>query len=207
MNYANHYNKLITHAISRTDVLKYTEKHHAIPKSLGGENTGENIVPLTPKEHFIAHLLLAKIYGGKMWYAAFMMSNMKKYTSKKYAHIRINHAKLMKEFNHIHHPKLPKEIRTYKCTSCGCDIERYEFIHKSPKKYYWCSIKCRSLYAVKNRASRSGVSIKGHPAWNRGKSNPIAAENGKRGASKLSKTATGRRKLVKPDGTWTWYYS
>jgi hypothetical protein len=38
------------------------EKHHIIPKSIGGSNKKENLVRLTPKEHFICHRLLCKIY-------------------------------------------------------------------------------------------------------------------------------------------------
>jgi hypothetical protein len=37
------------------------EKHHIIPKSEGGDDTYDNLVYLTPKEHFIAHKLLYKI--------------------------------------------------------------------------------------------------------------------------------------------------
>ena len=43
----------------------YTEKHHIIPKSLGGSNKKENIAILTAKEHFMAHLLLTKCLDGK----------------------------------------------------------------------------------------------------------------------------------------------
>lgn len=39
----------------------YTEKHHIIPKSLGGKNNNSNLVKLTAKEHFICHLLLTKM--------------------------------------------------------------------------------------------------------------------------------------------------
>lgn len=45
-----------------------------MPRSLGGGNEPENIVRLTPREHFIAHLLLAKIHGGSMWAALAYMS-------------------------------------------------------------------------------------------------------------------------------------
>lgn len=41
----------------------YTEKHHIIPKSLGGSNEPSNLVILTAREHFIAHLLLSKMYS------------------------------------------------------------------------------------------------------------------------------------------------
>lgn len=40
------------------------EEHHIIPRSLGGTNIVENKVCLTPREHYIVHKLLAKIYTG-----------------------------------------------------------------------------------------------------------------------------------------------
>ena len=56
----------------------YYESHHILPKSLGGDNNKENLVLLTFKEHFIAHLLLSKMYDGeikrKMCYALWRMS-------------------------------------------------------------------------------------------------------------------------------------
>lgn len=42
----------------------YTEKHHIIPKSLGGTNMSSNLVRLTAREHFICHLLLVKMLEG-----------------------------------------------------------------------------------------------------------------------------------------------
>jgi uncharacterized protein YlaI len=44
---------------------EYFELHHIIPKSLGGSNKKSNLVLLTAKEHFIAHLLLFKMHTGK----------------------------------------------------------------------------------------------------------------------------------------------
>lgn len=70
MNYEKIYNYIISRAISenrkkykKTDV-KYTcyEKHHIIPKCLGGSNDVNNLVLLTPREHLLAHLCLVKIY-------------------------------------------------------------------------------------------------------------------------------------------------
>lgn len=40
----------------------YYERHHILPKSLGGQDTKENLVLLTAKEHYICHMLLIKIY-------------------------------------------------------------------------------------------------------------------------------------------------
>jgi hypothetical protein len=43
----------------------YAERHHIIPRCLGGTDDADNIVRLLTKEHFIAHLLLARIHSGK----------------------------------------------------------------------------------------------------------------------------------------------
>jgi hypothetical protein len=48
---------------------EYYERHHIIPSSFGGSDEDENLIYLTYEEHYFAHLLLAKIHGGKMWYA------------------------------------------------------------------------------------------------------------------------------------------
>lgn len=54
----------------------YTERHHIVPRCLGGTNDPTNIVRLTPEEHYIAHQLLVKIYPGnnKLVYAATFMT-------------------------------------------------------------------------------------------------------------------------------------
>lgn len=41
----------------------YTEKHHTIPKCLGGNNEKSNLTVLTDREHFLVHYILAeKLY-------------------------------------------------------------------------------------------------------------------------------------------------
>jgi len=59
MNYERIYNQL-TEKRKVHKLTGYTETHHIQPKSLGGSNSKDNLVELTAKEHFIAHLLLAK---------------------------------------------------------------------------------------------------------------------------------------------------
>ena len=58
---------------------EYFEKHHIIPKSLGGLNNSSNIVKLTAREHFVCHLLLTKMLSGqskqKMISAAWYLAN------------------------------------------------------------------------------------------------------------------------------------
>lgn len=47
------------------DPSSYTERHHIIPRSLGGSNDPSNIVVLTAREHYICHLCLTKMTTGK----------------------------------------------------------------------------------------------------------------------------------------------
>ena len=63
MNYLAHYNRLIARGQNRTlNENTYYERHHIIPRSLGGSDAAENLVALTPEEHYTAHLLLVKIH-------------------------------------------------------------------------------------------------------------------------------------------------
>lgn len=76
MNYKRIYEQLVLRAGGR-ELDAYTERHHIVPRCIGGADVAENLVNLTPEEHFIAHLLLVKIYPSepKLVYAANMMHN------------------------------------------------------------------------------------------------------------------------------------
>jgi hypothetical protein len=75
--YSKWYFSIIENAKNRT-TAGYIEKHHIIPKSMDGDNSAENLVNLTAKEHFICHLLLTKMttgnYNKKMLFAFRQMS-------------------------------------------------------------------------------------------------------------------------------------
>jgi hypothetical protein len=75
MNYHYHYTLLIEKAKQRL-LEGYVEKHHILPKCLGGTDDLSNLVALTPEEHFLAHQLLIKIYPNepKLLFAAHMMT-------------------------------------------------------------------------------------------------------------------------------------
>jgi len=81
----------------------YTERHHIIPKSLGGTNDDTNLVALTAREHYLCHLLLLRMTTGtdhtKMLRAfnAFKMSsrkNPRNLTARQYDTIRRTTAEL-----------------------------------------------------------------------------------------------------------------
>jgi hypothetical protein len=104
------YNNIIQQAQSRIlsqDI--YTEKHHVIPRSLGGNNSNTNIAILTAKEHFLCHLLLTKMTTGnaqfKMIKALTMMMGVKNIgggryiaNSKWYAYARKHNRQNINEF-------------------------------------------------------------------------------------------------------------
>lgn len=114
MNYLKIYNQIIDRAKERIleqDV--YTEKHHIIPKCIGGTNDFNNIVVLTGREHFICHRLLVKIYPNnkKLIHSFWMMSNCRKDnryipSSRAYNEAKILHSKAISE--HLIGKKLSK---------------------------------------------------------------------------------------------------
>ncbi len=73
MNYKHIYKSFIEDRINKQEFSGYSEKHHILPKSIGGADNKENLIRLTAKDHFFAHRLLAKIYKGKMIFAFSMM--------------------------------------------------------------------------------------------------------------------------------------
>jgi hypothetical protein len=75
MNYQKIYDQIIKQAKTRK-LDGYKEKHHIIPKCIGGLDTKENLVELTAREHFICHRLLCKIYPDnlKLKYALDLMN-------------------------------------------------------------------------------------------------------------------------------------
>ena len=85
--YLDRYYKLINHYKQLT-LEGYVEKHHIIPRTLGGKNDKANIVVLTAREHFVCHLLLTKMLTDgnrhKMVYALHMLSNIKNIGSGRY---------------------------------------------------------------------------------------------------------------------------
>ena len=104
--YTRWYYNIINAAKTRP-VNGYTEKHHIIPKSLGGTNAKNNIVALTAKEHFICHRLLTKMvtseFKSKMVYALWIMNagnetqKREKMTPALYERLRKEYANLVRQ--------------------------------------------------------------------------------------------------------------
>ena len=82
MDYKRIYNRLIEHRQNNILTNGYIERHHILPRSLGGTNENSNIVALTGREHYIAHLLLARFNKCQQTVYALWMMQMK--SSKNY---------------------------------------------------------------------------------------------------------------------------
>lgn len=110
MNYKKLYKQICKRGQSR-QINTYTEQHHIIPKSLGGDNSRSNLTDLTAREHFICHWLLVKFSKGddrhKMLHALRLMKaenpnqKGKRYsnanTSRVYESIKVEYAKLQSQ--------------------------------------------------------------------------------------------------------------
>lgn len=78
MNYQRHYDLLIEKAQARSSrKTSGLHIHHIVPRWQGGLDDKTNLVVLSHKEHFLAHLLLAKWQGHKKhWGVVKLMSDM-----------------------------------------------------------------------------------------------------------------------------------
>lgn len=93
----------------------FSEKHHIIPKCLGGLDDEKNLVWLTPREHWLAHKLLLKIFPNepKIQQALWMMSHTRGLikSSREYEFLRCKcqnglKTNLGKNFSETHRAKI-----------------------------------------------------------------------------------------------------
>lgn len=140
MDYKKTHDSIIDRALSRKSVDEYTEKHHIVPKSMGGGNTTSNLVRLTAREHYIVHWLLFKIHRNQeMAFAWHRMTHgkksVKRYVSHTFTYARKAHASYVsglfkgKKITEEHRRKLSvaKSGKTY------ADIGRGESILRGRK--------------------------------------------------------------------------
>lgn len=104
MNHKVIYEKLISSRsnLERSKKTGYYELHHIIPKCLNGSDEKSNLILLTPREHFLAHYLLWKIYNTRKLRDALLYFKGKNFefaNSRLYEIARISHIKDMKENN------------------------------------------------------------------------------------------------------------
>ena len=112
MTYSAIYCSLIERRISNPlSDGEYGEVHHIIPKSEGGDNSQDNLIRLSARDHYVAHLLLAKIYDDQKMYSAviYMQTGCKnrkfKFNSRLYETIRKEYSSKISGKNHWNYGK------------------------------------------------------------------------------------------------------
>ena len=123
-----------------------TEVHHIVPqcylKTKEEKNDSENLITLTLREHFIAHLILWKALGGKMALAFFMFIHPremeKSLTSREYESLKIEFNKTSRKDNlkgkKAVHNKITDEYFYVEAELLDSYLEKEEFEHKSRGK-------------------------------------------------------------------------
>lgn len=215
--YTNWYNNIILTAKSRK-LTEYKERHHIIPKSLGGKNTKHNLVELTAREHFICHWLLTKMTSGvnkqKMDYAFWMMINVAnkhqedyryKVNSTTYSKLKIKFSKLFsnqhrgKQLSDEHKRKI-SETRKRKILSGEITV------NENKEKYKIISEKLKGREVSEETRNKIGNAHKGKSISEKQREYMSKLKTGtvvnKEIKDKISKTlkaqyATGERKPIK----------
>ncbi len=151
----------------------YSEKHHIIPKSIGGSNNNDNLVRLTAREHFICHLLLPKMVSGdhkrKMKYAAWQLCNQKNKDQQRYVPssriyeiIKTERSEIMKSSKGPTHPNYGRKTGR---TNKDFTPEWKTKISESCKGRVPWNKGLQRTQEVKDAISKAN---KGRPAWNKG---------------------------------------
>lgn len=87
VDYSKLYDELIE--FRKTNIPQgYVENHHILPKSLGGSDDINNLVRLTAREHYVAHLFLHKIHKTKETAFALWMMQCKSTNQDDRPHIK-----------------------------------------------------------------------------------------------------------------------
>lgn len=101
MDYKKHYDLLIERAKAR-QLIGYVERHHIVPRCMGGSNSKSNLVKLTAEEHYVAHQLLVKMYpeNDSLAYAVYKMtitSKVMKRNNKSYGWVKRKYQSVCKK--------------------------------------------------------------------------------------------------------------
>jgi hypothetical protein len=123
MDYKRIHDAIIDRAKTRT-LTGYKERHHIVPKCMGGSNDKSNIAELTAREHFFVHKLLCEIYPKhhgilKAYFAmAMLQTNQRKFslTSREYDYLRSEFSKrnsgvLNHYYGKTHSPEIREKMR------------------------------------------------------------------------------------------------
>jgi hypothetical protein len=207
MNYQKIYNNLMYREVTRTG---YIEKHHILPRCLGGLDNKENLIELYPEEHYLAHLLLCKIYPGnqKLLYAALNMTsgsmiNNGKRNNKAYGWLRRQYAESMSGDNNPNrrNPNIQKEAAKKRVGQKRTEETRARMSAAQKGRTFTEETKKKMSEAVKNRPPISDETRKKLSESSTGRIGPWAGKTmpdkikAKMSASQQGKTMSEETKL------------
>ena len=181
MNYVNVYYSIIKNRLDNK-VKGYVERHHIVPKSEGGTDNDDNIVALTDREHYICHLLLAKIYDDYKMYSAvvFMQAAKERWPSRAFKFNSRLYEAIRKKFtvkvSENKKGRIPwnkgKKMSPEACKNMSVAQKKYRQEHpnsiSSTFSKYWVG-KNRSEVDRKNKSNAAKGKPKNYQVWNKGK--------------------------------------
>lgn len=133
----NWYSK--NYSIGKEVVFFPVETHHIVPKCMGGSNDESNLVVFSLREHYIAHLLLTKIYpnNDKIITAFQIMSSRCGKDSKSYKVVRENWYRICSETSkkYYENPENRKAMSEF-MTEKVKDFEYIKKVSEGVKKAY-----------------------------------------------------------------------
>lgn len=165
MNHIKIYKQLIMNRICNPVKSTYKERHHIVPKSEGGSDDADNVVNLTAREHYIAHLLLAKIYGDKKMHSAVIYMQTGKRKKSKFKFNSHLYESMREAFGKKHSEYFKKHYIKEKHWNYGKhwseeDKEKQRIAHKGQKawnKGIPMSKEAKKKLSINNGAKRQEV--------------------------------------------------
>ena len=176
MNYRKIYDEIVIRR-KRELACGYTEKHHIMPRCLGGTDDGDNIVVLTAREHFLCHWLLTKMYVGRdkmrlssAFNSMCRMGSGQIRSSKNFArarkHFSDNHpckddavrnkiSSSLREYYADSHTGIFRNYVSRQCPGCGTDFDVWP---SDPQIY--CGVTCSRNNISDETRRKTSASIK-----------------------------------------------
>jgi len=196
MNYKRVYGDFIK---SRREIEKsltcYTERHHILPRCMGGGNEPENLIRLTAEDHYFAHLCLAQIYGGKLWFALRAMANLNVSGGRDCIRHRPQYGYLKRKFALAH------DVRPTGKDHHNHDGKIYKLRHVDGREASGTQVELRKITGVKNISRLVSGSRRISKDWFSPKHNPkgLSSRELRNETLKVQNATT----LYRADGT-TW---
>lgn len=172
-------NTRLNRGIDKTKLNYYTEKHHILPKCMGGKDEDNNYVLLTVKEHIIAHMLLVRIYPENLKLIRSISAMLMKNKGRKdnmsislrtITNIRESYSEYSNEFNKIqlgkiisddHRHKLSvshKGLKLSNSTKDKLKLTRYTCTVEGPDGTIYASIReCSAKTGIKETTLKDWI--------------------------------------------------